>query len=126
MDLLYLVGVNEVFGAYDTTVGDDLGSIELLFAQSWSSVAVDVAVMIRSYLYEVEGNVALLEIAAPLSHKVSQSLGVLTVWVAHVRAALIEEDALHGAVEYWVEGAVAPKKWIEKVPFEFIHHVCGV
>ena len=54
MYLLHFVWVNQVFGAHDAAVRNHLGCVKLLLAESWSPVAIDIAIMIWCYLNEVE------------------------------------------------------------------------
>ena len=68
MYLGILVWIDEVVGAYQRTVGNLLSGLELLFTQQGTTDGVDVAIVIRprGYLYEIERNLAELELAAPL------------------------------------------------------------
>ena len=128
MNLLYLVWINQVFGAHDAAVRNHLGSVKLLLAESWTCIAIHITIMIRCNLHEIEWQLALLEVSAPLGYEVGKALGVLTSRVAHVGTALVEEDSLHAIVEDRMEGSVAPEKRIEEVPLELriLRHLDGV
>ena len=54
VNLLYLVWINQIFGADDATVRDDLGCIKLLLAKSWTCITIHIAIMIRCNLHEIE------------------------------------------------------------------------
>ena len=91
-----------------------------MLAELRTPVAINITIMIRSNLYEVERYVSLLEISSPLSYQVGETLGVLTIWVAYVGTALVEQNAFYGIVKNRVEGAITPKKRVVKVPLEFL------
>ena len=112
-----LVRKDNIVGTYDAAVGDDLCGTELLFAQQGATDAVRIVfVIIRGYLYEVERYLAQSELVAPLTHEQCQAVGILVAGVAHVGAALVEQDALDGVVEDGVEGTVAPEQRTVVVP----------
>ena len=128
MNLLYLVWINQVFGAHDAAVRNHLGSVKLLLAESWTCIAIHITIMIRCNLHEIEWQFALLEVSAPLGYEVGKALGVLTCRVAHIGAALVEENTLYAVVEDRMEGSVAPEKRVKEVPLELriLRHLDGV
>ena len=112
MYLRVFIGIDEVVGAYQRTVRDDLGSLVLLFTQEGSADGVDITVIIRprSYLHKVERYLTEFELTAPLVHQYLHTLGVLVARVAYIRTALIVDDAFDGAVQDRIEGTVAPEQ----------------
>ena len=119
MYLCTLVGIDGIVGAHQSAIGDDLRGTELLFLQQGIPRALLVAAVKGGYLHEVEGDVTQLELLAPLFYQQLQALRILIAWVADVRAALIEQDALDGIVQDGVEGTVAPYQRTMVVPLLF-------
>ena len=117
MNLCGLVRVDKVVRAHQSAVRNDSRRLVLLFAQPCSPVAVHVVIVVGSNLNEIERNLAQAELLAPLLHEQRHSLGILVAGIAHVRAALIVENAFHRVLQDGVERAVAPQHGAVVVPF---------
>ena len=127
MDLISLPRIDEIIGADQGAVGNDVGRTLLLFTQQSTGNAVgSVTIYIRSNLHEVEWDLALTEIAAPLFHEELQPIGIFIARRTDIGASLIVEDALNGVVEDGVESAVAPQQRAQIVIGELLHHLAGV
>ena len=126
MNLLRLPWIDQIGSADDVAVGYHLSSLQLLLAQSRALVAIDIVVIIGSYLDEIERNLTQLEVAPPLLDKDFQPLGILAGKVSHVGTSLIEEDSLNGIVEDGRESAIAPDERTQIVVDKLFHAGHGV
>ena len=126
MNLLRLPWIDQIGSADDVAVGYHLSGLQLLLAQSRALVAVDIVVIIGSYLDEIERNLTQLEVAPPLLDKDFQPLGILAGRVSHVGTSLIEEDSLNGIVEDGRESAIAPDERTQIVVGKLFHAGHGV
>ena len=130
MNLGRFVWIYQIVGAYQRTVGNNLRGTELLFTQEGTTQTVQVVAIIGigGNLHEVEGNLAKLELLAPLFYQQLQTFRVLVARIADVRAALIEQNALHGIVKDGIERAVTPYQGAVVVPLfleiDNTHSVC--
>ena len=73
----------------------------MLFTEKGTGSAVDITLIVRCDLYDLEWYLTELEVASPLLYKELESLGVLVAGCAHVGAALIEKDAFDREVKDW-------------------------
>ena len=105
MDLSLLEWIDKVIGADNVAVRDKAYRLSLLFTQQ-CAVDVVVAIVKWSYLDEIERYVA--KVLTPLFDEFRQAECVLRRMIAHIAAALIEQDSLDRAVLDRRECSVAP------------------
>ena len=105
MDVVSFERLGKVVGGNHAAVRNQALRLELRLTQACPVGLVAASVVVGRYLHEVKRNVAQRKFPAPVLHHRRQAVGVGGI-AAHVGAALVPDDSLHGAAAHGTEHAV--------------------